>query len=84
MSLIAVGNKKTPVGSKISITGCLKGNLNMTHMGNLYFREGNRNPMTICVAHNAPFIFFKMLLRHDIRWQKTQHKWIYDQGHCSQ
>ena len=33
MSLIELGNKKTPVGSKISVVGWLKGNLNMTHMG---------------------------------------------------
>ena len=47
MRLIVLGNKKTPVGSNISITGCLKGNLNMIHMGNFYFREGERNPMTM-------------------------------------
>ena len=71
MSLIVLGNNKTPVGSKISVIGWLKGNLNMTHMGNsrdpaarcwphgrprvrsgnhmgnFYFREGKRNPMTI-------------------------------------
>ena len=47
MSLIVLGYKKTPVGSKISVIGWLKGNLNMTHMGNFYFREGKRNPMTM-------------------------------------
>ena len=47
MTLIVLGNKKTPVGSKIYVVGWLKGNLNMTHMGNFYFREGKRNPMTI-------------------------------------
>ena len=45
MSLIVLDNNKTPVGSKISVIRWLKGNLNMTHMGNFYFREGKRNPM---------------------------------------
>ena len=47
VSLNVLGIKKTPVGSRISITGWLKGNLNMTHMGNFYFREDKRNPMTM-------------------------------------
>ena len=47
MSLIVLGSKKTSVGSKISVIGWLKGNLNLTHMGNFYFREGKRNPMTM-------------------------------------
>ena len=47
MYVIVLGNKKTPVGSKISVIGWLKGNLNMTHMGNFYFKEGKRNPMTM-------------------------------------
>ena len=47
MSLIVLDNKKTPVGSKISVIGWLKGNSNMTHMGNFYFREDKRNPMTM-------------------------------------
>ena len=47
MSLIVLGNNKTPVGSTISVIGWLKGNLNMAHMGNFYFREGKRNPMTM-------------------------------------
>ena len=47
MSLIVLENKRTPVGSKVSITGWLKGNLNMTHMGNFYSSEGKMNPMTM-------------------------------------
>ena len=39
MSLIVLGNKKTSVGSKISVIRWQKGNLNMTHMGNFCFRE---------------------------------------------
>ena len=81
MSLIVLGNNKTPVGSKISVIGWLKGNLNMTHMGNFYFREGKRNPITMLPPRT---IFFKMLLSHDISWQKAQHKWINDPGHFSQ
>ena len=82
MSLIVLGNNKTPVGSKISVIGWLKGNLNMAHMGNFYFREGKRNPMTMLPP--TYHFFFKMLLSHDISWQKSQHKWINDPGHFSQ
>ena len=46
MSHIVLGNK-TPVGSKFSVIRWLKGNLNMTHMGNFYLREGKRIPMTM-------------------------------------
>ena len=82
MSPIVLENKRTPVGSKVSITGWLKGNLNMTHMGNFYSSEGKINPMTMLPT--MQHFLFKMLLSHDIRWQKTQHKRINDPGHCSQ
>ena len=82
MSLIVLGNNKTPVGSKISVIGWLKGNLNMTHTGTFYFREGKRNPMTMLPP--TYHFFFKMLFSHDISWQKAQHKWINDPGHFSQ
>ena len=81
MNLIVLGSKKTYVGSKISVIGWLKGNLNMIHMGNFYFREGKRNPMTMLPPTQH---FFKMLLNHDVSRQKAQHKWINDPGHLSQ
>ena len=82
MSLIVLGSKKTSVGSKISVIGWLKGNLNITHMGNFYFRQGKRNPMTMLPP--TPLFFFKMLLSQDISRQTAQQKWINDPGHFSQ
>ena len=84
MSLIVLGKKKkTPVGNKISVIGWLKGNLNM--MGNIWVTStlerarGTQRPC--CPPRN---IFSKMLLSHDMSWQKAQHKWINDPGHFSQ
>ena len=79
MNLIVPGSKKT--SSKISLIGWLKDNLNMIHMGNFYFREGKRNPMTMLPPTQH---FFKMLLSHDTSRQKAQHIWINDPGHFSQ
>ena len=81
MSLIVLGSKKTHVDSKIFVIGWLKGNLNMTHMGNFYFRVGKRNPMTM-LPHMQHF--FKMLPSHDISRQEAKHKWINHPGHFSQ
>ena len=40
-----MSNKKNPVDNKISITEWLKGNLDMSHIGNFQFRKEKINPM---------------------------------------
>ena len=45
VNLIVMSNKKPPVDNKISITEWLKGNLDMSHIGNFHFRKEKINPV---------------------------------------